>query len=507
MSDQRLKSVVIVGGGTAGWMTAAALAKTLSAQGLKITLVESEAIGTVGVGEATIPPILTFNAMLGLDERAFMRATKASFKLGIEFVDWGAIGETYHHPFGTFGLDLEGVKFHQVWRKFAKQAGPIGDFNLTEAAARRWRFALPDPDPAKVMSSLKYAYHFDAGLYARFLRGFAEARGVMRVEGRIAQVDQHAETGFVEAVVLEDGRRVEGEFFVDCSGFRGLLIGQALKVPYQDWSRWLPNNRAVAIPCELGGDGLTPFTRATAREGGWQWRIPLQHRIGNGYVYSSHHVDDERALDTLLTNLDGRPTDEPNFLRFTPGRRERAWEKNVCSIGLSAGFIEPLESTSIHMIQAGITKLLALFPGHGVDPLEIDEYNRLTAEQVDRIRDFVVLHFHATRRDDTDYWRYLSSMTVPDSLARRMELFAHRGRWFPSDYDLFHEPNWLAVLLGQGITPEEWDPLVDSLPGDQVMQRLAHLSALITRTAEAMPSHADFVARYCGEPAPSGVPA
>ncbi|MFT4251932.1 MAG: tryptophan 7-halogenase, partial [Caulobacter sp.] len=256
---------------------------------------------------------------------------------------------------------------------------------------------------------------------------------------------------------------------------------------------------------ELGGDGLTPFTRATAREGGWQWRIPLQHRIGNGYVYSSKHIDDERALDTLLANLDGRPTDEPNFLRFTPGRRERAWEKNVCAIGLSAGFIEPLESTSIHMIQAGITKLLALFPGAGVDPLEIDEYNRLTAEQVDRIRDFVILHFHATRRDDTDYWRQLASMTAPDSLARRMELFAHRGRWFPSDNDLFHEPNWLAVLLGQGITPEEWDPLVDSLPDDQVMQRLTHLSALIARTAEAMPRHADFVARYCG--AGQGAPA
>ncbi|MEH0195235.1 tryptophan halogenase family protein [Caulobacter sp. CCNWLY153] len=505
MSDQRVRSVVVVGGGTAGWMTAAALAKTLSAQGLKITLVESEAIGTVGVGEATIPPILTFNAMLGIDEPTFMRATKASFKLGIEFVDWGAVGETYHHPFGTFGLDLEGIKFHQVWRKFADLAGPIGDYNLTEAAARRWRFALPDPDPSKVMSSLRYAYHFDAGLYARFLRGFSEQRGVVRIEGRIGRVDQNAGTGFVEAVVLEDGRRVEGDFFVDCTGFRGLVIGQALKVPYQDWGRWLPNNRAVAIGCQLGGDGLTPFTRATAREGGWQWRIPLQHRIGNGYVYSSHHVDDQRALDTLLANLDGAPTDEPNFLRFTPGRRERAWEKNVCSIGLSAGFIEPLESTSIHMIQAGVTKLLALFPRNGVDPLEIDEYNRLTAEQVDRIRDFVILHFHATRRDDTDYWRYLSSMTVPDSLARRMELFAHRGRWFPSEYDLFHEPNWLAVLLGQGIVPEEWDPLVDSLPEDQVRQRLSHLSALIARTAEAMPDHAEFVARYCG--APQGVAA
>jgi tryptophan halogenase len=491
-----IRKVLVLGGGTAGWMTAAALSKVLNGQ-VEVVLIESEQIGTVGVGEATIPPILTFNSMLGIDEREFMRATRATFKLGIEFRDWTRLGDRYIHPFGSFGLDIEAIKFHQVWRKVRDQVGPIEDFNLAAVAARQNRFALPDPDPAKVLSSLKYAFHFDAGLYARFLRGFAEARGATRVEGKVADVALRGEDGFIQSVTLEDGRTFEADLFIDCTGFRALLIGQTLGGRYIDWSHWLPNDRAVAIPCDTGGDGLTPYTRATADKAGWRWRIPLQHRTGNGYVYSSAHIGDDEALTGLLAGLDGPARADPNFLRFQPGRREQAWIKNCVAIGLSSGFLEPLESTSIHLIQAGITKLLALFPDKGFDPLEIDEYNRLTALQVKLVRDFIILHFKATERSDTPYWDYVRTMEIPDSLARKIDLFAGRGRLFQSDYDLFAEPSWIAVLLGQGVIPRQYDALVDTLPEAALVQRLRRMSALIGQTAQAMPGHAAFIARYC----------
>jgi len=491
-----IRRVLVLGGGTAGWMTAAALSKVLGGQ-VEVTLIESEQIGTVGVGEATIPPILTFNAMLGIDERAFMRATRASFKLGIEFRDWTRLGDRYIHPFGTFGLDIEAIKFHQVWRKVRDQVGPIEDFNLAAVAARQNRFALPDPDPAKVLSSLKYAFHFDAGLYARFLRGFAEARGATRIEGKVADVTLRGEDGFIQSLTLEDGRTFEADLFIDCSGFRALLIGQALGGRYVDWSHWLPNDRAVAIPCDTGGDGLTPYTRATADKAGWRWRIPLQHRTGNGYVYSSAHLGDDEALAALIAGLDGPARAEPNVLRFQAGRRDQAWIKNCVAIGLSSGFLEPLESTSIHLIQAGITKLLALFPDKSFDPLEIDEYNRLTAQQVELVRDFIILHFKATERSDTPYWNHVRTMQIPESLQRKIDLFAGRGRLFSSDYDLFAEPSWIAVLMGQGIVPRQYDALVDSLPEAALVQRLRRMSALIGQTAQAMPDHQAFIARYC----------
>jgi tryptophan halogenase len=501
-----IRKVLVLGGGTAGWMTAAALSKVLGGQ-VEVTLVESEQIGTVGVGEATIPPILTFNAMLGIDERDFMRATRATFKLGIEFRDWTRLGDRYIHPFGTFGLDIEAIKFHQVWRKVRDQVGPIEDFNLAAVAARQSRFALPDPDPAKVLSSLKYAFHFDAGLYAKFLRGFAEARGATRIEGKVADVALRDDDGFIRSVTLEDGRVFEADLFIDCTGFRALLIGQALGGRYIDWSHWLPNDRAVAIPCDTGGDGLTPYTRATADKAGWRWRIPLQHRTGNGYVYSSAHISDDEALTALTAGLDGPARADPNVLRFQAGRRDRAWIKNCVAIGLSSGFLEPLESTSIHLIQAAITKLLALFPDKNFDPLEIDEYNRLTAQQVELVRDFIILHFKATERSDTPYWNDLRTMEIPDSLQRKIDLFAGRGRLFQSDYDLFAEPSWIAVLLGQGIVPRQYDALVDSLPEAALVQRLQRLSALICQTAQAMPDHAAFIARYCAAETASGVPA
>ena len=506
MTASPIRKVLVLGGGTAGWMTAAALSKVLRGQ-VEVTLIESDQIATVGVGEATIPPILTFNAMLGIDEREFMRATKASFKLAIEFVDWTRLGDRYMHPFGNFGLDIEAIKFHQIWRKVAGQVGPIADFNLAAVAARQNRFAMPDPDPAKVLSSLKYAFHFDAGLYARFLRGFAEARGVTRVEGKVADVALRGEDGFIQSVTLEDGRAFEADLFIDCTGFRALLIGQALGGGYVDWSHWLPNDRAVALPCALGGDGLTPFTRATADKAGWRWRIPLQHRIGNGYVYSSAHASDDEALAALVAGLDGPAQAEPNFLRFKAGRRDKAWIKNCVAIGLSSGFLEPLESTSIHMIQAGITKLLALFPDRGFDPLEIDEYNRLTIQQVELIRDFIILHYKATERSDTPYWDYVRTMEIPESLQRKIDLFAGRGRLFQSDYDLFAEPSWIAVLTGQGIMPRQYDALVDSLPEEALVQRLKRMSALIGQTAQAMPDHQAFIARYCAADVAHGVPA
>ncbi|CAN5123786.1 tryptophan 7-halogenase [soil metagenome] len=496
MTNAPIRKVLIVGGGTAGWMTAAALSKVLGRQ-VEVTLVESEQIGTVGVGEATIPPILTFNAMLGIDERDFMRATKATFKLGIEFRNWNRQGDRYIHPFGTFGLDIEAIKFHQVWLKFRDQVGPIEDFNLAAVAARSGRMALPDPDPAKVLSSLKYAFHFDAGLYARYLRSFSEARGATRVEGKVADVVLRGEDGFIQSVTLDDGRVLEADLFIDCTGFRALLIGGALGGTYQDWSHWLPNDRAVAIPCATGGDGMTPYTRATADKAGWLWRIPLQHRTGNGYVYSSAHISDDEALATLMAKIDGPAQAEPNFLRFTAGRRDQAWIKNGVAIGLSSGFLEPLESTSIHLIQAGITKLLSLFPDRGFDPLEIEQYNRLTAQQVDLVRDFIILHYKATARADTPYWDHVRTMEIPESLRRKIDLFAGRGRLFQSDYDLFAEPSWIAVLLGQGIVPRQYDALVDSLPDAAVVQRLQRMSALIGQTAAALPSHQAFIARYC----------
>jgi tryptophan halogenase len=496
-----IREVLVVGGGTAGWMTAAALSKVLDAKGVRVTLVESDAIATVGVGEATIPPITTFNQILGLDEAEFMRATKGSFKLAIQFVDWKHKGHRYQHPFGNFGLDIEALKFHQFWLRSLHEGWSrnIDDYNLSATAANRGRFALPSKDPGQVMSALKYAFHFDASLYAKYLRGYAERRGVTRVEGKIGGVQQHGETGFVTGVTLEDGRVLEADLFVDCSGFRGLLIEQTLKAGFEDWSHWLPNDRAVAMPCVTGGDGLTPYTRATADAAGWRWRIPLQHRTGNGYVYSSRHISDEDALARLRQTLDGAPLAEPNFLRFQAGRRKDAWVKNVVAIGLSSGFLEPLESTSIHLIQTGITKLLALFPDRGFDPAEIAEYNRLTALQVELIRDFIILHFHANQRDEP-YWKALREMEIPAELSRKIALFRSSGRLFQSDYDLFAEPSWIAVLLGQGIIPQRHDPLVDQYDQAFVKGQMDRLSALIGRTAESMPTHEAFIARYCAAP-------
>ena len=494
--SRRIREVLVVGGGTAGWMAAAAL--TRLGPGVRVRLVESEEIGTVGVGEATIPPIASFNAMLGVREAEFLAATQGTFKLGIEFVDWGRLGDRYMHPFGEIGLGIEGVKFHQFWlsQREAGDATPLGDYSLCAVAARLNRFAPGDPDPRTVLSSLKHAYHFDAGLYAAFLRRYAEARGVERIEGKIAHVALRPEDGYVEAVVTDDGRSLEAELFIDCTGFRGLLIEGALQAGYEDWSRWLPCDRALAAPSANTGP-LTPYTRATADVAGWRWRIPLQHRTGNGHVYCSGFTSDEAARDALVAGIEGELLAEPRPLRFVTGRRRAQWVKNCVALGLSSGFLEPLESTSIHLVQSGISKLLALFPDRDFDPLLAAEFNRLSQLQFEQVRDFIVLHYKATQRSDSPFWRHVAEIPTPDSLSRRIELFRAGGRFFREGDELFSEASWIAVMIGQNIMPEGHDPLADAVDTGAVSRKLAGLRDIIARTAQAMPGHEAFVRRHC----------
>ncbi|MBV8973266.1 MAG: tryptophan 7-halogenase [Sphingomonadaceae bacterium] len=496
MTDRRIGSVVIVGGGTAGWMTAAALARFVGGEQTTVTLIESDDIGTVGVGEATIPTIQQFNRLLGIDEDDFVRATKGTFKLGIEFVDWGRVGERYFHPFGSYGVDINGLDFHQIHAKFGHGVGaPLADFSLPTVAARDGRFDRAG-EPRSPLGRIDYAYHFDAGLYARYLRGYAEAHGAIRHEGRITGVARDGENGHVASVTLADGREVAGELFIDCSGFRSLLLGETLGVPFDDWSTWLPCDRAVAMP-STGEASLAPFTRATARVAGWQWRIPLQHRTGNGLVYSSAFIDASAATDLLVANLAGDPLGEPRHLSFRAGRRVRPWERNVVAIGLAAGFLEPLESTSIHLIQSGIAKLLALFPDRRFLDVERNEYNRLVGAAYDGVRDFIILHYHATARDDSPFWNHVRTMAVPDSLQRKIELFRAKGRVFRYDDELFSITSWVAVLLGQGIAPSDYDPVVDALDAARVPDALRAMASDIARIAAAMPRQTDFIGRHC----------
>ena len=496
MKPERIRKVVVVGGGTAGWMSAAALAKIMGAMpDFTIELVESEAIGTVGVGEATIPQIVLFNKMLGLDEMEFMRETHATYKLGIEFVDWTRLGHRYIHPFGFYGPDMMGIEFHHHWLKGQAigDTSPLDEYSIAAMAAKAGKFMWPQPEqPNSPLAKIGYAFQFDAGRYARFLRRYAEQRGVVRTEGRIVEVEQHPETGFVTALKLDGGARVEGELFIDCSGFRGLLIGQTLGVDYVDWSKWLPNDRAVAIPCALGGD-REPLTRSTARTAGWQWRIPLQHRIGNGHVYCSAYIGEDEAIATLLANLDGEPLAEPNRLRFTAGHRAKAWDKNVIALGLAGGFLEPLESTSIHLVQSGIARLMTLFPTRAFKPSEIDRYNAMTLQEYVDIRDFLVLHYSATERNDSEYWNYCRNIAPPDGLAEKLAMFRSSGRVFREHNELFTETSWEAVLVGQGIVAGGYHPAADLLSDDETLRRLASIRGTIARTVEQMPTQEEFL--------------
>ncbi len=477
-------------------MTAAALANALQGS-CRIALVESEEIGSVGVGEATIPPIKYFNRLLGIDENALLAATQGTFKLGIEFVDWTRPQQRYFHPFGQFGAEFDTVPLYHYWLRERERGDdtPLQDYALAWVAARAGKFELPAADIRQVQSSLDYAYHFDASLYARFLRTYAEQRGVRRSEGKVVDVTLRDDDGFIQSVTLDGGAVIEGDLFVDCSGFRGLLIEGALKAGFDDWSRWLPCDRAVAVACTHCSE-LTPYTRSTAHAAGWQWRIPLQHRMGNGHVYCSQFISDDEAAGTLLGNLEGEPLGSPRQLRFSTGRRKDSWSRNCVAVGLSAGFMEPLESTSIHLIQTAVTRLLALFPDRDFDPYAAREYNRLTQIEYERIRDFLILHYHAVQRDEP-LWRQTASMSIPDTLQYKIEQFRRYGRLVAENMELFQNANWLAVPAGQEVWPRRYHPLTDMRSGVDATGRLRGMRQLIAEAADRMPSHQQYIDRHC----------
>jgi tryptophan halogenase len=493
--------VVIVGGGTAGWMSAAGIRRQLGTDDYSVTLIESDEIGTVGVGEATLPHIKIFNDMLGIDEAQFMRETRATFKLGIQFCDWDRLGCCYIHPFGAFGEPWGGVEFQHHWLR-AQQAGGVRfslqDYSYSVVAARNNAFEFPNEDRKSIRSTYAYAYHFDAGLYAAYLRSWAIERGVRRIEGQVCDVKRSSTTGDLEALTLKSGERIAGDLFIDCSGFRSLLLGGILGVAWQDWTHWLPCDRALAVPCKRVG-ALTPYTRATARPAGWTWRIPLQHRTGNGYVFSSQFIKDGEARDTLLNVLDGAAQGEPRLLRFSPGRRERAWSGNCVAIGLASGFLEPLESTSIYLIQAAVIDLINLMPrpgSTGTDLRLVDEFNRLNEMQYERIRDFLVLHYTANTRIGEPLWDYVRSMPLPDSLVHKIELFRSRAALPNYQYGLFARDSWLSVLVGQGIIPTGYDRLADAFKLPTLDERLSEFRNRIQTNVDAMSSHGVFIADY-----------
>jgi tryptophan halogenase len=499
MNEARIKNIVVVGGGSAGWMAASAFAKVLGAD-YSIRLIESEEIGIVGVGESTVPHLKLFNKVLEIDEIQFVKQTQATFKLGIQFVDWLRLGDKYVHGFGVIGHDYGLLPFHQYWLKAFREgrAGPLDDYSLNTLAADRGKFMaspsdVPDTSP---LANIAYSYQFDAGLYAGWLRRYAETRGVVRTEGKIQQTILREGDGFVDAVVMENGERITGDLFIDCSGFRGLLIEQALHTGYEDWSQWLPCNRALAVPCESVGPP-TPYTRATARPAGWQWRIPLQHRVGNGYVYSSNHISDDEAAAYLLKNIDGRPLADPRPLRFTSGRRKKFWNKNVIALGLASGFIEPLESTSIFLVQSGIARLINLFPGQDFSPILIDRFNAQSVFEWERIRDFIILHYNATERSDTPFWDYCRTMDVPESLRSYTELFRNSGRFFRDGDEMFAITSWVQVMIGQGIAPQRYHPVVDQLSAKDLDQLVGNVRQVVASCVDAMPMHQAFIDRYC----------
>lgn len=487
-----ISKIVIVGGGSAGWMSAAACATAVEG-GCQIELVESEDIGIVGVGEATIPAIKHFNAFVGIDEAEFMAATQASYKLGIRFTDWTELGDDYFHPFGTYGREFDWLPLFQYFLQ-ARSRGDttrLQDYSLAWLASEKNRFAMPSHDPRSALSTLDYAYHFDAVEYGRYLRKIAEARGVKRTEGLVEHVERAPEDGSVTALILKDGRRISGDFFIDCTGFKGLLIEEALGTGYDDWSNYLPADRAIAAPCPHG-DVLTPYTRSTAQTAGWRWRIPLQHRVGNGYVHCSNFISEDEATQTLLGQLEAPASVSPRVLRFKTGKRKMAWNRNVLAIGLSAGFLEPLESTSLHLIHSGIMRFLALFPHGRLDTASAQEYNRLTAEEWLSVRDFLILHYTATKRNDSEFWRYVANMALPDTLVSRMQYFVERGRVLSGGNEIFEEVNWISVLMGQHIEPKRYDPLADmrKVDGGSV---LATTRDALRSAVSRMPDHQTFL--------------
>ncbi len=488
--------ITIVGGGTAGWMTAAALVKLLPHHA-EVCLVESEEIGIVGVGEATLPHIRAFIQRIGLDEAEFMARTNATFKLGIEFRDWGRIGDSYIHPFGAFGNDVNDVGFHHYWLRLQANVGSLEDYSLPIVAARAARFAPPHHDLRSILATFGYAYQFDATRFAPWLREVSETCGVHRIEGRVTEVRRNGDSGDISSVVLSDGQEISGDLFIDCSGFAALLLGKAIGEPFVDWSHWLPCDHAVAMPTRAAPGPLLPYTSAIAMEAGWRWRIPLQHRVGNGYVYASGFITDQAAADRLRGVVEAEPLAEPRLLRFRAGRRARSWVGNCVSVGLSGGFLEPLESTSIYLIQLAITQLIELFPKASVADSDRDEFNRVVDLEYDRIRDFLILHYHATTRDDTPFWNHVRTMEIPDTLKEKMDLFRRRGRVVKYRQGVFLEPSWLAVYFGQGVWPEGYDQRADGVQEAALEMAFAKLKAQTYAAVAGMPDHAGYVAQYC----------
>ena len=487
----KVKKVVVVGGGTAGWITAASLA-TLLGKNFELCLVESEQIGTVGVGEATIPTLFTLHQLLKINEQDFLTAVNATFKLGISFENWRNVSEDYIHSFGWTGKDCWAAGFQHFWLK-GKERGistDYGDYCPELIAAKLNKFAIMKGE------GLNYAYHIDSGLYAKFLRGLAEKGGCKRIEGKINHVATNANSGFIESVKLESGEVVGGDLFIDCSGFRALLMEQTLKTGYEDWTHWLPCDSAIAIQTE-SVRAPVPYTRSIARDSGWQWRIPLQSRVGNGLVYSSQYQSDDNALQTLLGNIEGPVRTEPNPIKFTTGQRALHWNKNCVAIGLSGGFIEPLESTSIHLIQRAVIRLMQMFPYDGIRDPDVAEFNRQMKQETEHIRDFIILHYHVTNRRDTDFWRYVSGMSLPDSLEHRIDLFKQTGRVFQMPDELFSENSWVQVMLGQGITPEQYHPIVNMMSDRELEGFLSEIKRNVKARVGQLPSHSDFIDHYC----------
>lgn len=498
---QTTQDFVILGGGTAGWMAAAALANYLKNTDFKITVIESSELGTVGVGEATLPGIRDFNAALGIDEVEFIRATQATFKLGIEFNDWREPGSRFFHPFADYGTSIEGHDFYSCWLRLQKNgmASSLEDYCFSLQLAQQGRFAQPHPSPPTPLAHYHYAFHFDAVLYANFLRRYAENLGVHRIDARVQQVTQHPQSGLIESVTLDNTECIDGDFFIDCSGFKGVLIEQTLQTGYEDWSHWLPCNSAVAVQSTTTLPP-SPYTKTTAKFAGWQWRIPLQHRVGNGYVYCNQYLSDQDAQEELLRAIDGPTSTAPKLLRFSTGRRKKFWNKNCIALGLAAGFMEPLESTSIALIQTGISRLLQFFPWRGLNEAEIAEANRVSQLEFERIRDFLILHYKMNQRNDGVFWEYCRNMPIPDSLAHKIQLFKTRGHFINYEQESFNQSSWLTLYNGFGLIPERYDHRVNTLEINELRQQLDNMKLSIANAAQQALTHQNFIARHCAAP-------
>jgi tryptophan halogenase len=491
MSMNQIRKVVIAGGGTSGWVAAAGLSRLLG-KVLDITLVESEEIGTVGVGESTVPPIRVFHRLLRIDEQEFLRAVAGSFKLGIWFENWARLGEAYIHPFGRNGQPTWLAEFHHFWLRSQElgNKAELGEYNVEWLAAKQGRFAT-SPD-----SQVNFAYHFDAALYARYLRKLSEAEGVKRVEGKIKSVQQHPETGYVQSLTMQSGQVIPGDLFVDCTGFRGLLIEQTLHTGFEDWTHWLPCDNAMAFQSE-SVEPADPYTSAIAHDAGWRWKIPLQHRVGNGYVYCGRYMSDDEARSKLLAAVPGKAVKDPWHIRIRTGRRRKAWNKNVVSLGLAAGFVEPLESTSIHMIMMGTTRLLQEFPFNGIKPSLLEQFNDESRREIEHIRDFIVLHYNATERDDTPFWRYCRNMEIPDSLKSRIALFREAAHAYMAHGELFTVDSWVHVMLGQRMKPQHYHPITVTMSDDELKKVMSTMHSQIAQVVSKLPMQHDFIERYC----------